>query len=214
MDTWMQALAADIPVTGSVAEDVPRFLVAHGCAATATHCRAVAAEARRLARRFGVDAASAGVAGWLHDVSAVIPNADRLRYAARWGVPVLDEERALPMILHQKLSAVMGPALFGVGPCRGDPAVLAAVRCHTTLRAGAAPLDKVLFLADKIAWDQPGAPPYLDALKAALATSLDAGVCVYLSHLWAQRATLPVVHPWFRAAYHELCCDEDPKGFR
>lgn len=199
----MQALAAEIPMTGRVAEDVPRYLAFHGCAATAAHCNAVAAEARRLARRFGVDPAAAGVAGWLHDVSAVIPNADRLRYAVRWDVPVLDEERALPMILHQKLSAVMGPALFGVR----DPAVLAAVRCHTTLRAGARPLDKVLFLADKIAWDQPGAPPYLDTLLAALATSLDAGVCVYLGYLWAQRATLPVVHPWFKAAYHELCCE-------
>lgn len=186
-------------------EDVPRFLAHHGCEPTAAHCGAVAAEARRLARRFDGDPVAAGTAGWLHDASAVIPKRDRLRYAEVWGLPVLDEERALPMILHQKLSVVVGREIFGVR----DPAVLAAVGCHTTLRAGAGRLDKVLFLADKIAWDQPGCPSYLSAVQDALtgegAGALDAAVCVYLRFLWAQRATLPVIHPWLRAAHRELC---------
>ena len=62
-----------------------------------------------------------------------------------------------------------------------------------------------------------GTPPYLAALVAALAApavaaasgdaiaSLDAGVCVYLDYLWQQRESLAVVHPWFEAAYHQLC---------
>jgi len=64
-------------------------------------------------------------------------------------------------------------------------------------------LDKIVFVADKIAWDQPGAPPYLAAL--ADTSSLDAGVCVYLETLWQQRESLAVTHPWFEAAYYQLC---------
>jgi HD superfamily phosphohydrolase YqeK len=87
-----------------------------------------------------------------------------------------------------------------------DAAVLSAIACHTTLGEHATPLDKVVFLADKIAWDQPGTPPYLDDLEQALTVSLDAAVCVYLQTLWDRRDRLPVVHPWFAAAYAQLCC--------
>ena len=103
------------------------------------------------------------------------------------------------MLLHQKLSAVMAEQIFGIG----DPSILHAVRCHTTLRARASLLDKVVFVADKIAWDQAGAPPYLDEITQALRRSLDDAVWCYLDTLWQQRATLAAVHPWFVDAYLE-----------
>ena len=56
-----------------------------------------------------------------------------------------------------------------------------------------------------MAWDQPGDPPYWVALADALAVSLDAGVRVYLEYLWQRREYLDVVHPWFAAAYREMC---------
>ncbi|MBN1248958.1 MAG: bis(5'-nucleosyl)-tetraphosphatase (symmetrical) YqeK [Anaerolineae bacterium] len=191
----MPELSGDIPA------DVTRFLVARGCAATAAHCRAVAEAAVALATRFGVRADAAQAAGWLHDVSAVVPVTGRVAVAEAWGLEVLPEEAALPMILHQKLSAWMAQHYFGIS----DPSVIGAIGCHTTLRAGATPLDMVVFVADKIAWDQPGTPPYLAALEAALHRSLVAGACVYLSYLWQHRADLPVVHPWLAQAYGELC---------
>jgi predicted HD superfamily hydrolase involved in NAD metabolism len=192
-----------VTLTGDLAGDVPRFLAHHGCPATAAHCRNVAREARRLAEAVGLRelADAAETAGWLHDVSAVIPTPERLQVARAWGVPVLDAEVAAPMLLHQKLSVPLAQAVFDVR----DADVLGAIRCHTTLRAGATLLDKVVFLADKIAWDQAGAPPYLDAVRAGLMQSLDAGVGGYLRYLWAQRATMPAVHPWFVAAYGEVC---------
>jgi HD superfamily phosphohydrolase YqeK len=64
---------------------------------------------------------------------------------------------------------------------------------------GALPLDKVVFLADKIDWDQPGRPPYLDDLEEALygMPSLDAAVKVYCDYLWEHRDEAFVPHPWF-----------------
>ena len=104
------------------------------------------------------------------------------------------------MIVHQKLSVEIAREIFGVA----DEKVLSAVGCHTTLKAKASILDKVVFVADKIAWDQEGKPPYLDPMLAALETSLDAGALAYLSYLWEQRDQLKVVHPWMKDAYLEL----------
>jgi HD superfamily phosphohydrolase YqeK len=43
--------------------------------------------------------------------------------------------------------------------------ILDAVGCHTTLRANSTVLDQVLFVADKIAWDQAPLESYIHGLK-------------------------------------------------
>ncbi len=187
-------------LTGDVNRDVPVFLNYHSRPKTALHCAAVAAEARRIADIVGVPGSPAESGGWLHDVSAVFSPAERLPVARALGIETLPEEEAFPFVIHQKLSAVMARELFGVR----DPAVLGAVGCHTTLRTNATDLDKVVFIADKIAWDQPGVPPYREELLAALDHSLDEAALCYLRYLWQRRDTLQVIHPWFRAAYEQL----------
>lgn len=200
IDSTLQDLLAGVTFTGAVREDMIAFLTRHDYHHTAGHSLRVAAEARALAERFGEDPQKAEMAGWLHDISTVVPNGERIPLAERLGLDILPEERRLPMILHQKLSAVIARELFGVD----DPAVLRAIGCHTTLRAAATGLDKAVFLADKIRWDQPGEPPYLTAVNAALQRSLDHAVFTFVAHLWARRATLPVVHPWLAVAHQEL----------
>ncbi len=195
----LQALRYGARRTDEPHRAVPAFLIAHGCPATARHCAAVANEARRIATLVGADAAGAERAGWFHDVSAIFPTVDRIAAAHALGVEMLPEEAAFPMILHQKLSAVLARELFGE---RND-AVLSAIGCHTTLKANASTLDTVVFVADKIAWDQPGIPPYRDALLAALAYSLDAAAFVYLIYLWERRERLGIIHPWFVDAYQQ-----------
>jgi len=159
----------------------------------------VAREAARIARSLGAAGRRAELAGWLHDVSAVFPPEERLETARALGVEILPAEAAFPLLLHQKLSAVLARELSGVE----DAGVLSAIRCHTTLRSGATRLDKIVFVADKLAWDQPGVPPYATRMRAELARSLDAGTFVYLDYLWERRDALKAVHPWFVAAYEE-----------
>ena len=113
---------------------------------------------------------------------------------------MLAEEERAPIILHQKLSAVMASEIFGVE----DEAVLCAIGCHTTLKANASVLDKVVFIADKVRWDQSHPPPFLEAVLVGLERSLDEGVLAYLEYMWQRRHTLPVVHPWLAEAYAEL----------
>jgi predicted HD superfamily hydrolase involved in NAD metabolism len=187
-------------ITGRLSVDVPVFLRRHGCAGTAEHSAAVAAECRRLALIAGCDAGASETAGWLHDISAVFPASTRLDAARQLGLVVLPEESAAPMILHQKLSAVLARELFGVT----DRDILDAIACHTTLRAGSTSLDRVVFVADKIASDGAGEPPHLASLLAGLEHSLDHAALAYLQFLWERRDTLPVVHPSMVAAYTEL----------
>jgi predicted HD superfamily hydrolase involved in NAD metabolism len=200
MNEYLAHLVCGAPRDGTVCERARALLVHHGRVETVAHSKNVADEAQRLARRWGVNGVQSAQAGWLHDISAIVPPEQRLRAAERLGIKVLVEERAAPMILHQKLSAVIAAQGLGVD----DAAVLSAVGCHTTLKAGASVLDKVLFVADKIAWDPEGVPPYLDEVAGVVMRSLDLAAYRYLAYLWQRRASLPVVHPWMSAAYRDL----------
>ncbi len=193
-------LVQGVSLSGVIQQDAPAFLIHHGASSTAYHVRDVAMAAARIAGQFEVDPQRAEIGGWLHDISTVIPNEDRMGRAREWGIEVLTEEEQFPMILHQKLSVVMARELFGVK----DEGILSAIGCHTTLKRDATVLDKVVFIADKIAWDQPGAAPFLGELQGALMVSLDAGCKVYLRWLWDQREKLRCVHPWFVEAYQQM----------
>ena len=204
LDTYKRSF---VP-TGDIADDVIAYLTLFGFPNTAAHCAAVAAEAKNLATRFGGDPVHAEMAGYLHDISAVIPNAKRIEAAHAFGLDILPEETGFPMIVHQKLSVVLAREIFQIR----DEGVLSAIGCHTTLKAGATHLDKIVFLADKIAWDQVGKPAYIHDLRAALTESLDAAVMVYLDYLWSLRESLRVVHPWFVAAREEMIANLGLKG--
>lgn len=178
--------------TGNIRKDATSFLVQYGYATTAGHCSKVASKAKEIARHFSTNERKAEIAGWLHDISAVVPNEERIGMARANKLEVLPAEEKLPMIIHQKLSRLIAKDVFHIH----DEEILSAIECHTTLKANASPLDKIVFVADKIAWDQEGKPPYLRQIIEALETSLDKAALVYLDYLWEQRETLPVLHPW------------------
>ena len=196
----LSSLIPNIPFSGDIPTDVATLLIYHGCTRTFIHSSRVAAEARRLAQRWGEDADNAETAGWLHDISAIVPPEQRINLAEYFQIDILPDERRYPMILHQKLSAVMARHVFEIT----DSQILGAVECHSTLKADATPMDKVVFVADKIKWDQEGNPPYLDSLEAASERSLDAAALCYLEYLWDHQSSLPVLHPWMVAAYRQL----------
>ncbi len=186
--------------TGEINHDVPRFLESWGHPKTAKHCAAVAAKAKELAQKFGSDPFKAEQAGYLHDISAVVPNAKRIEFAISESVEVLAEELQCPMLIHQKLSVVFAQKAFDVT----DNEVLSAIGCHTTLKANPSLLEKVVFLADKIAWDQDGSPPYLAGVITAIDESLDKAVLEYVNYLWERRNQLKIIHPWLAGAHEFL----------
>lgn len=200
MNSHLQPFYGQFLLTGELRQDVTAVLTHHQLPKVAGHVARVAQEAKRLATQFGADPVGAETAGWLHDISAVIPNAKRVALCEAFNIPVLPGEAAFPMILHQKLSAVVAKEVFGVM----DTAVLSAIGCHTTLKPQATLLDKIVFVADKIKWDQPGQPPYLAEIETAVAQSINAACLVYHNYLYQQRDTLGFVHPWFLASRQGL----------
>ncbi len=200
MNPILQPYFGSFSFSGELGQDVTAVFNHHHMPHVARHVARVAQEAKRLAKQFGADSAGAETAGWLHDISGVVPNEERVVLCHTLAIPVLPGEANFPMILHQKLSAVVAQAVFGIT----DTAVLSAIGCHTTLKAGASLLDKIVFVADKIKWDQAGDPPYLAEIETAVSHSIDAACLVYLRYLWQQHHTLRYAHPWFLAAYQEL----------
>jgi predicted HD superfamily hydrolase involved in NAD metabolism len=192
-------------LTGNIRKDVTGFLVQYDQATTAGHCSSVANKAKELAVKFSTDETKAELAGWLHNISAVIPNDERLEVARVNQIDILPEEEKLPMIIHQKLSRLIAREVFQVN----DEEILSAIGCHTTLKANASRLDKVVFVADKTAWDSEGNPPYLTEILEGLEHSLDAAALVYLNYLWQQRETLPVLHSWVAEARVSLLSTEN-----
>lgn len=200
MQPLLEKLVEGIQLTGDTKLDMAVFLTHHDFGETAGHSTRVAAEAKRIADRFRENTRAAEAAGWLHDISAVFPAEQRTRVARELGVEVLPEEDAFPMIIHQKLSAVMAGEIFAIT----DRAVLSAIGCHTTLKANSSRLDKVLFIADKIKWDGEGEPPFLEGVLAELERSLGHAAFYYIDYLWQRRDSLQVVHPWLAGAHAEL----------
>ncbi|GHF45714.1 putative HD superfamily hydrolase involved in NAD metabolism [Deinococcus metalli] len=194
---WPDALTRRPAFAGDLAADVDALLAAHGRDVTREHVPRVAREAVRLARRFGVDVGAARTAALLHDVGGIVRRADMVALCRALALPVEAEEEQVPMLLHAKLSVVLARERYGVT----DPAALQAIRYHTTLHARPTPLDLVVFLADKLEWDQGGVPPYHAALSAALDGGLEAGARSMLAWMATPAAHLLLPHPDLRAAW-------------
>jgi predicted HD superfamily hydrolase involved in NAD metabolism len=192
---------ADLTSTGDPAVDVERFFRAVGRLDILAHVTLVAEEACLLAARHGADLAAAELAALAHDLAAVVPVAVRPAVAEAMGVTVSAADRAMPALLHGPIVAAALAAKLGLD----DQDVLNAVCYHSTLRAGASALEKIVFLADKIAFDptSPHQGEYVPALQAAW--SLDHAALIYLDFLldntWRYDWTL---HPRAVAAYRDL----------
>ncbi|WP_458118871.1 bis(5'-nucleosyl)-tetraphosphatase (symmetrical) YqeK [Paenibacillus sp. Z6-24] len=170
-----------------------RFFIHNKKPATWLHCDQVATRAIQLAEQHGLNARIALLGGWLHDIATVIPDEHKLTLAARYGFPILPEERKVPYLLHQQLSRRLIEKVFLLK----EPQLLNAVGCHTTLRADMEIMDQLLFAADKLSWASCDA---IHRMNEAADRSLEEAVQIYLEHVWTDTASIPVLHPWLIAA--------------
>ena len=192
--------------TGQVKEAVVAFLQGAGKAGTLAHIRQVVTQARILAARFGEspenDMKRAALAAWCHDMAAVVPREALEAEAQHWHVPLTVSDHAIPMLIHGPLAAEVAHQKLGVD----DEEVLNAIRYHSTLRAGASTLEKIVFVADKVALD-PTSPrnDFLPDLQAALSKGLDAMAFVYVDWVIQHEDELGwTIHENLRAAHAEL----------
>jgi predicted HD superfamily hydrolase involved in NAD metabolism len=110
------------------------------------HSLRVARCGETLARRHGVDAEKARLAGLLHDLARLYTPARLLAECEARELPIAPFERAHPMLLHARLGAALARERFGVD----DTEVLSAIEKHTTGAGEMSRLDCVVYLADSL----------------------------------------------------------------
>lgn len=200
MNDIFKEIIRDVTLTGDIREDSHNLLMKHNKIIIDNHSLRVAEKAKLLAKQFGINENLAEVAGLLHDISGVYPNEEKLELCKKLNIEILLEEEKFPIILHQKISRVMAMEIFNIS----NKEILEAINCHTTLRSNASPLDMVLFIADKIEWDQKGAPPYINEVEKALNTSLELSAFKFIKYQMDNKENLKVIHPWLLEAYLDL----------
>lgn len=178
--------------------EIKQYLVSKNCEKTYYHCMEVGEYAYQLGEKYLTSPEKVSIAGYLHDISAIYPNNQRISVAQKYGIELNEAEMAFPMIIHQKISKSIAKMDFGIE----DNEILSAIECHTTLKKNYSDIDLVLFVADKIKWDQEGKPPYLDGLLQALNCSLEDAAYFYIDYIL--KHDIKVVHPWLWDAYNQL----------
>lgn len=178
--------------------EIKQYLVSKNCEKTYYHCMEVGEYAYQLGEKYLTSPEKVSIAGYLHDISAIYPNNQRISVAQKYGIELNEAEMAFPMIIHQKISKSIAKMDFGIE----DNEILSAIECHTTLKKNYSDIDLVLFVADKIKWDQEGKPPYLDGLLQALNCSLENAAYFYIDYIL--KHDIKIVHPWLWDAYNQL----------
>lgn len=187
---------------GDIRTDVKNLLSINGKNNTYVHMSNVAERNALIAETYALDPDKCIIAGLLHDISAVIRPEDMLKYACENSFDLCKAERKYPFLLHQRFSKIIAVQYFNIS----DEDILSAIECHTTLKKNASKYEMSLFIADKLAWDREGIPPFYEEVNAALAISLDAACWEYMKYM-VEHDMILFPHVWFTEAYAVMSTD-------
>ena len=166
---------------------------------TLRHVEEVADTAVWLAKVYNLDIEKVKLAALLHDISAIMSPQEMYEIAKTRNLEIDPAEEKFHFLLHQRVSRIIAREYFDIN----DQDILDAIECHTTLKKNASMYDKVIFIADKISWDQKGLPPYYDVLKSKAGESLDEACYFYIKYQFDHNLLL-MPHQWIKEAYEDL----------
>lgn len=169
------------------------------------HSLCVAAEALRLALKYGANPEQAYLAGLLHDTTKDNSLDEQLQFFKQFGIITSKLEKNAPKLWHAMTGAAYVQQVLGVK----DSAVVSAIRYHTTARAGMTLLEKIIYLADFTSKDRdyPGVAQMRAAVDVSLKTAMYEALDFSVKDL---QASGRAVHPDTLAAYQEYCRPEMP----
>lgn len=186
-------------LSGDIRTDVKNILLINGKSKTYIHVANVADRNALISKTYDLDHDKCVIAGLLHDISAVIKPEDMLKYADENRLEVCGAERRYPFLLHQRLSKICAVEYFNIS----DEEILSAIECHTTLKKSPSKYEMSLFIADKLAWDRGGIPPFYEEVNAALDISLEAACYKYMEYMVENDMILCPHDNWIEA-YEQL----------
>ena len=187
------------PLSGDIRTDIKNILLINGRSNTYIHVANVADRNALISKTYDLDHDKCVIAGLLHDISAVIRPEDMLKYAYENRLEVCEAERKYPFLLHQRLSKICAVEYFNIS----DEEILSAIECHTTLKKCPSKYEMSLFIADKLALDREGLPPFYEEVNAALDVSLEAACYKYMEYMVDNDMILCPHDNWIEA-YEQL----------
>ena len=126
-------------------------------------CRDTAAE---LAKIWGVDETDAARAGMLHDITKALDGPLQLTLCQEYGIVLDAFSSNNPKTLHALTGSLVAERIFGE-----NPAVVAAIRSHTTGKANMNTLEKIIYVADYM---EPNRDfPGVEELRSLAFTNID-----------------------------------------
>lgn len=152
------------------------------------HSQCVAAEAARLAQRYGADVEKARLAGILHDIMKDTPPEQQLKILRDSGIILTKTQSRNRKLWHALAGAAYLRGTLGVS----DEEIVSAVACHTSGKGDMSLLEKTLFVADYISADReyPGVEEMRRAADRSLEEAMVEGILFTVNELMEQR--LPV----------------------
>ena len=97
----------------------------------------------RLAEKWGADVEDAARAALLHDVTKALDGPLQLTLCEAYGIILDNFSHENPKTLHALTGSLVAERIFGE-----NPAVVAAIRSHTTGKADMNMLEKIIYVAD------------------------------------------------------------------
>ena len=186
-------------LSGNIRTDIKNILLINGKSKTYFHVENVADRNAAISKTYDLDQDKCVIAGLLHDISAIIKPEDMLKYAYENRFEICEAERKYPFLLHQRLSKICAVEYFNIS----DEEILSAIECHTTLKKCPSKYEMSLFIADKLAWDREGIPPFYEEVNAALDISLEAACYKYMEYMVDNDMILCPHDNWIEA-YEQL----------
>ena len=184
--TYMQSAGCLLPERGFCGlpmeelENVSLSLHKPSRAAHVLGCRDTAVA---LAKRWGADETDAARAALLHDVTKALPTAGQLTLPGEYGMILDDFSQKYPKTLHALTGSLVAQYVFGE-----KPAVVQAIRYHTTGRADMTLLEKIIYVADYMEpnRDFPGVEKLRELAFSNLDQALHLGLTMTLNTLQQQ----------------------------
>ena len=172
------------------------------------HSQCVAAEAEKLARRYGADPEKARLCGILHDVMKDTPPQEQLKILEKSGIILTVAQRRNRKLWHALSGAAYLRDALGIA----DQEILGAVECHTSGKGGMSLLDKVLFVADYSSADRdyPGVEELRVTAYRSLEEAMVEGIRFTVDELMGQE--LPVAAESIEAYNDAIITLQEQKG--
>lgn len=165
------------------------------------HSLKVADNIEKLSAIYGLDKTQAYTAAMLHDTGKIIKAKNRVDFCNKNNIEILDVEKNHPELLHQKISAKIAELIFSID----DKEILNALSVHTTLRSEPGMLDKMLFIADKLSFEEDEYKEIVKKMKTEVFedSSAENAISIYLKHVFST-VDDKKLHPWMKQAYEKF----------